>query len=67
MSVDNTIAGSIALSQTRRDTGRSNATPNPTGNTDSYAGSGNSGISGIRNGDSWQSDPMRHYARGGAG
>jgi hypothetical protein len=44
----------------------SNATSNPTGKADSYAGSSNSGNSGNRNGDSWQSDPMRHYQRGGA-
>ena len=43
----------------------SNATPNPTGNADTYAGSGGSGISGNRNGGSWQSDPMKHYRRGG--
>jgi hypothetical protein len=42
------------------------ATSNPTGNADSYAGFGNGGNSGNRNGDSWQSDPMRHYRRGGA-
>ncbi len=46
-------------------TGRSNATSNPTENADSYAGYGNSGISGNRNGDSWQSDPMRPYRQGG--
>jgi hypothetical protein len=37
----------------------SNATANPTGNADTYADSGNSGISGNRNGGSWQSEPMR--------
>jgi hypothetical protein len=42
-------------------TGRYNATPNPTENADSYAGSGNSGN---RYGDSWQNDPMRYYGHG---
>jgi hypothetical protein len=39
------------------------ATANATGNTDSYASSGNSGN---RYGDTWQSDPMRAYRQGGA-
>jgi energy-coupling factor transporter ATP-binding protein EcfA2 len=47
-------------------TTNANATSNPTGDADSYAGSGNSGISGNRSGGSWQGDPMRHYGRGGS-
>ena len=43
----------------------SSATFNATGKADRYAGYGNGGNSGNRNGASWQSDPMRHYRRGG--
>ena len=41
------------------------ATSNATRKPANRAESGNSGDSGNRNGDSWQSDPMRFYTRGG--
>jgi hypothetical protein len=46
--------------------GASNASLNASENPDKEAGSGNTGNTGNRNGDSWASDPMRHYDRGGA-
>ncbi len=51
-----------ASSNARSDANASaNASENPT----KEAASGNTGNTGNRNGDSWQSDPMRHYRRGG--
>jgi hypothetical protein len=42
----------------------SNSSPDSSAEALSYARSGITGNTGIRNGDSWESDPMRHYRRG---
>jgi hypothetical protein len=43
----------------------SNSSPDSSAESLSYAGSGITGITGIRNVDAWENDPMRHYHRGG--
>jgi hypothetical protein len=55
--------GGANASSNARD--ESNASPNASENPANQAASGNTGNTGNRNGDSWQSDPMRHYGRGG--
>jgi hypothetical protein len=44
----------------------SNSSPDSSAESPSYAGSGVTGNTGIRDGGSWESGPMRHYQRGGA-
>jgi hypothetical protein len=42
----------------------SNSSPDSSDKPRSHAGSGITGNTGIRNGNSWENDPMRHYRRG---